>query len=371
MRTLGVVIGDPPAKTSPQLRSGLEGVEIDALVLQGAPEPLDEDIVHPPASAIHADADFGVAQHAGEGVAGKLAALVRVEDFRLTEPGQRLLQRRDAEAGIHRVRQPPGQHLAGRPVHDRHQIEEATAHGDVRHVGAPHVIGPVDRQLAQQIRIDPVLRVRIARAWPLVDRRQAHLRHQPPRPDLSPCPDQHQRDEQEDEPGNAQPQRIGKHVRHMLFLVHRQARTLMQPLIPEKHGIPAEIIPGISSATALATLHQIPLTKRGITESVWITTGTTSCGELSEDIELAAQSTATVVILMGIGKLAEIVNLFTKYKTEHYPIAIIQNGTLSDEKIVCGHLSTIQQKAQEANISSPAVIIVGKVVDCSQILHIR
>ena len=139
----------------------------------------------------------------------------------------------------------------------------------------------------------------------------------------------------------------------------------------EKHGIPAEIIPGISSATALATLHQIPLTKRGITESVWITTGTTSCGELSEDIELAAQSTATVVILMGIGKLAEIVNLFTKYKTEHYPIAIIQNGTLSDEKIVCGHLSTIQQKALEANISSPAVIIVGKVVDCSQILHIR
>ena len=139
----------------------------------------------------------------------------------------------------------------------------------------------------------------------------------------------------------------------------------------EMHGIPTEIIPGISSATALATLRQIPLTKRGITESVWITTGTTSCGELSEDIELAAQSTATVVILMGIGKLAEIVNLFTKYKTEHYPIAIIQNGTLPDEKIVCGHLSTIQQKVQEANISSPAVIIVGKVVDCSQIQHIR
>jgi uroporphyrin-III C-methyltransferase len=64
-----------------------------------------------------------------------------------------------------------------------------------------------------------------------------------------------------------------------------------------------EVIPGISSATALATAQKIPLTKRGITESVWITTGTTSCGKLSEDIELAAQSTATVVILMGIGKL--------------------------------------------------------------------
>ena len=61
VRALGVVIGDPPAKASPELRAGLEGMEIDALVLQGSPEAFDEYIVHPPASAIHADADFGVA----------------------------------------------------------------------------------------------------------------------------------------------------------------------------------------------------------------------------------------------------------------------------------------------------------------------
>jgi len=139
----------------------------------------------------------------------------------------------------------------------------------------------------------------------------------------------------------------------------------------ELHGITTEIIPGISSATALATLRQIPLTKRGITESVWITTGTTSCGNLSDDIELAAQSTATVVILMGIGKLEEIIEVFKTYKSEHYPVAIIQNGTLPDEKVVCGNLSDIRQKVQEENITSPAVIIVGEVVDCSQIQHNR
>ena len=132
-------------------------------------------------------------------------------------------------------------------------------------------------------------------------------------------------------------------------------------------GIPAEVIPGISSATALATSRKIPLTKRGITESVWVTTGTTSNGELSEDIELAAQSSATVVILMGIKKLPEIVALFKKYKHDSYPLAIIQNGTLPTEKVVCGNLNSIQLKAQQENISSPAVIIVGKVVDCSQI----
>lgn len=139
----------------------------------------------------------------------------------------------------------------------------------------------------------------------------------------------------------------------------------------ERHGIPTEIIPGISSATALATSRKIPLTKRGITESVWVTTGTTSCGALSEDIELAAQSSATVVILMGIGKLEEIIGVFSKYKPSTYPMAIIQNGTLPNEKVVCGHLSTIQEKAQQEGISSPAVIIVGEVVDCSLLAVLR
>lgn len=130
----------------------------------------------------------------------------------------------------------------------------------------------------------------------------------------------------------------------------------------EQHGIETSVIPGISSATALATAQKIPLTKRGITESVWITTGTTSCGELSEDIELAAQSTATVVILMGIGKLQEIIAVFKKHKTENYPIAIIQNGTLTNEKIVSGILSDIQEKVLQENITSPAIIIIGEVV---------
>ncbi|MFN8282909.1 MAG: uroporphyrinogen-III C-methyltransferase [Chitinophagales bacterium] len=131
----------------------------------------------------------------------------------------------------------------------------------------------------------------------------------------------------------------------------------------EQHGIETFVIPGISSATSLATLQKIPLTKRGITESVWITTGTTSCGKLSEDIELAAQSTATVVILMGIGKLEEIVSVFKKHKTYNYPIAIIQNGTLRNEKIVSGNLLNIQEKVVQENITSPAIIIIGEVVE--------
>lgn len=67
--------------------------------------------------------------------------------IRLTVAGECVLQRSDAEACIHRVRQAPGQDLAGCPVHDSHQIQEARAHRDVGHVGTPEVIGPLDHPL--------------------------------------------------------------------------------------------------------------------------------------------------------------------------------------------------------------------------------
>jgi len=136
-------------------------------------------VIHRPPT-IHADADLGVAQHAGEGEAGELAALVSVEDLGLAEARQGFLQAGDAEAGVHRVRQSPGQDLPACPIHDRDQVEEPAPHRNVRHIGTPHMVGAIDRQLSQQIGIDPVLRVRIAGAWPLVERRQAHLRHLAP-----------------------------------------------------------------------------------------------------------------------------------------------------------------------------------------------
>ena len=64
----------------------------------------DEDVVHPAATPIHRDADVGLLVDVGEGKAGELRALIRVEDIRLAEAGDRLLQRCNAEVGIHRVR---------------------------------------------------------------------------------------------------------------------------------------------------------------------------------------------------------------------------------------------------------------------------
>jgi len=127
-------------------------------------------------------------------------------------------------------------------------------------------------------------------------------------------------------------------------------------------GIETEVIPGISSAMAVPASQGIALTKRGISESFWVVTGTTSQNKLSQDVYLAAQSTATVVILMGMGKLKEIVSVFKKFGKTNLPTAIIQNGTTKNEKIGLGTIDTISDLVQEKGLGAPAIIVIGEVV---------
>ena len=130
----------------------------------------------------------------------------------------------------------------------------------------------------------------------------------------------------------------------------------------ESFGIETEVISGISSAIAVPANQGITLTKRGISESFWVITGTTLDKELSNDVFLAAQSTATVVILMGMDKLKEIVGIFKKFNKSEIPIAIIQNGTTKNEKIGVGTIDSILEIVETQKLASPAIIVIGEVV---------
>ncbi len=130
-----------------------------------------------------------------------------------------------------------------------------------------------------------------------------------------------------------------------------------------KMGIPVNVVPGISSALAVPSMQMIPLTSRGVAESFWVTTGTTRSGDISNDIRLAAQSTATVIILMAMSKLEQIMEIFVGYGKADTPVAIIQDGTTNKEKMVVGKVKDIVFRAEHASITNPAIIIVGEVVN--------
>lgn len=125
-------------------------------------------------------------------------------------------------------------------------------------------------------------------------------------------------------------------------------------------GLPFEVIPGISSALAVPAYSGIPLTHRNLATSFTVISGHLDPESNPYDWKMLANS-STLVILMGLRKI----NAITRYlqeagKPADTPAAIIQNGTTDRQKIVTGELATIAEHAAE--ITSPAIIIIGEVV---------
>ncbi|MEL6863031.1 MAG: uroporphyrinogen-III C-methyltransferase [Bacteroidota bacterium] len=127
--------------------------------------------------------------------------------------------------------------------------------------------------------------------------------------------------------------------------------------------IDIEVVPGISSSIALSELEQVPLTRRGINESFWVMTGTTRSGQLSKDVHLAAQSSATAVILMGMRKLPEISDLFAERGRSEVPVMVIQNGSRPNQKVALGTIDTIVDEVRAKEMGTPAIIVIGEVVN--------
>ena len=129
-----------------------------------------------------------------------------------------------------------------------------------------------------------------------------------------------------------------------------------------RQGIPASVVPGISSAIAVPASVNIPVTFRGISESFWVVTGTTMTGAVSDDVALAARSTATVIIMMGLNQIERIMQTFADHGKSDTPVAVIQNGTLKDERSVTGTVSTMAAIVEQQGIQAPALIVIGEVV---------
>ncbi|WP_316840184.1 uroporphyrinogen-III C-methyltransferase [Pedobacter gandavensis] len=128
------------------------------------------------------------------------------------------------------------------------------------------------------------------------------------------------------------------------------------------YSIPVTVIPGLSSSISVPGLQQIPVTHRGLSESFWVVTGTTASGKISNDLYEAARSKATVVVLMGLGKLKEIVKLFQNEGKGKLPVAAIQSGSTQNEKLAIGVVDTILETVEEKGIEAPALLIFGEVV---------
>jgi uroporphyrinogen III methyltransferase/synthase len=129
-------------------------------------------------------------------------------------------------------------------------------------------------------------------------------------------------------------------------------------------GIPFEIIPGITSATAVPAYAGIPVTHRGIASSFLVVTGHECPEKLESTIDWGHTAASdTIVFLMGVANLPRIVKeLLHHGKSADTPIALIQRGTYQSQKTIVGTLVDIQLKQERERLQSPVTIVVGPVV---------
>ena len=128
-------------------------------------------------------------------------------------------------------------------------------------------------------------------------------------------------------------------------------------------GITVEVVPGVTAAAGVAAYAGIPLTHRDHAHSVVFTTGFLKDGALDLDWPLLAHRGQTLVIYMGVSRLAEIcAQLVAHGLPATTPVAVIERGTTHAQRIVKAELATLADEVLRAGIRPPSLTIVGDVV---------
>lgn len=134
-----------------------------------------------------------------------------------------------------------------------------------------------------------------------------------------------------------------------------------------RHGICFESIPGITAASAAANRAGIPLTHRDHTQSVQFVTACKKLGAPNDDYSELLDSTQTVVFYMGLHRLAEMTRgLMAAGRDKETPFAIISHASLPTQQVLIGTLEDIAEQQASANLPTPALLIMGEVVNLHQ-----
>jgi uroporphyrin-III C-methyltransferase / precorrin-2 dehydrogenase / sirohydrochlorin ferrochelatase len=129
------------------------------------------------------------------------------------------------------------------------------------------------------------------------------------------------------------------------------------------HGILFQVVPGITAASGVASYAGIPLTHRDHAQSCIFVTGHLKDGTMNLDWEQLARPKQTVVVYMGLHGLDTLCAELVKHGMPgNTPIAIVQQGTTQNQRVVTGTLATLPQKPEVAELHAPTLIIVGGVV---------
>lgn len=129
------------------------------------------------------------------------------------------------------------------------------------------------------------------------------------------------------------------------------------------HGIPYQVVPGITAANAAASYAGIPLTHRDHSQSVRFVTGFLKAGAPNSNFKNFLDTDETVVFYMGLHSLSRLTEgLIEAGRNTETPIAIVSNASMPNQQVLTGTLATIVEQQEKAQLPTPALLIMGDVV---------
>lgn len=128
----------------------------------------------------------------------------------------------------------------------------------------------------------------------------------------------------------------------------------------EAHGVPVDVVPGVTAALGCAASVGLTVTQRGQNRSFTLLTAAAEDGFAEHDWEALARPGQAFAVYMGVGAAARIAErLLTAGMEPATPVTVVENGTLANEKSVTGTLARLGEVIAENNIAGPAIIFVG------------
>jgi uroporphyrin-III C-methyltransferase/precorrin-2 dehydrogenase/sirohydrochlorin ferrochelatase len=138
----------------------------------------------------------------------------------------------------------------------------------------------------------------------------------------------------------------------------------------QQHGIPFEVVPGITAAIACGAYAGIPLTHRDHAQSVRFVTAHSGDSIAGLDWATLARERQTLALYMGVAGLGRISEQLTLHgRAPSTPVAIIENGSRAEQRVVLATLAELEEAGRVALVKSPALVIVGEVAALAQKLH--
>ena len=129
------------------------------------------------------------------------------------------------------------------------------------------------------------------------------------------------------------------------------------------HKINFQVVPGISAANGVAAYAGIPLTHRDYAQSCLFLTGHFKDGKIYFDWPKLITEKQTLVIYMGLLSLPDFIKELVEHgQNKTMPVAVIQSGTTSAQRVIVGNIGNIKGKVVRSKIKSPALVIIGEVV---------